>query len=280
MKFFPPCPTFIPLALLGGFFLLVHQALAESSLPDTDIAIGAGVFSKVWLTGPTRIYSHGALGDAIEARGVAAEDDHGRVQEFLLPGDSVFEDRTPRLVSTDEGMAIMLVRSYLDSGAALVLLQVGIDGLKQAAQSQPIGRSFRWLNPIGAADLDGDGKTDYAAVITPHIGGILKIYRRSGNRLVEKYAVSGFSNHRLGSRNLGLSMLADVNADGVKDILVPSANLRTLRLVSFVGGQFNLLKEITLPASISGDLRWVNQSLEIPLTGGSVVRIQKSKLLD
>ncbi|PMR68583.1 hypothetical protein CR158_22340 [Halomonas heilongjiangensis] len=40
----------------------------------------------------------------------------------------------------------------------------------------------RWLNPVGVADLSGNGEAEIAAVTTPHIGGVLRVYRRSGER--------------------------------------------------------------------------------------------------
>ena len=38
---------------------------------------------------------------------------------------------------------------------------------------------MRWLNPVGVPDLDGEERAEIAAVITPHIGGTLKVYRRT-----------------------------------------------------------------------------------------------------
>jgi hypothetical protein len=68
------------------------------------------------------------------------------------------------------------------------------------AQSAPIGAPNRWLNPVGVADLDGDGVAEIAAVTTPHIGGVLRIYRRTGEVLAEVTSLAGFSNHEYGLR--------------------------------------------------------------------------------
>jgi hypothetical protein len=106
------------------------------------------------------------------------------------------------------------------------------------AESEPIGRSNRWLNPVGVADFDGDGTREIAVVITPHIGGILKVYTRKGSRLVREYEAQGFSNHVIGSRELGMSAIVDFNEDGVPDIALPGAQRRRLRIVTFAGGRF------------------------------------------
>ena len=70
----------------------------------------------------------------------------------------------------------MAVKSYLGSGAALTLNDI-IDGkLKILAQAPAIGLPHPWLNPIGAADFDGNGKTELAVFITPHISGTLQLH--------------------------------------------------------------------------------------------------------
>ena len=77
------------------------------------------------ITGPTGRYGHGVIGDAIEASGLGVMDDRGVLLDLQLPADSVFEDRYPRFADPDgDGIdEILLVRSYLDLGAALAVIK-------------------------------------------------------------------------------------------------------------------------------------------------------------
>ena len=64
-----------------------------------------------------------------------------------------------------------------------------------------------------SADFDGDGVPEVAAVVTPHIGGWLTLYRREGTRLSITYREPGFSNHAIGTDELRLAAMFDANAD-------------------------------------------------------------------
>ena len=117
---------------------------------------------------------------------------------------------------------------------------------------------------MGVADFDGDGRREIAVVRTPHIGGILKLYEHKGDRLVQEHSVDGFSNHAIGSRELGLSAVLDVNRDGVADIVLPNANRSRLRIVTFKGGRFAELAQVPVggqlvtglwPLELNGDGR-------------------------
>ena len=76
-----------------------------------------------------------------------------------------------------------MIKSYLDKRVALALFKSTAAGLEPLAESKPIGRANRWLNIVGAADCDGDGKKEIVAVITPHIGGNLTLYDVKNGRL-------------------------------------------------------------------------------------------------
>jgi hypothetical protein len=149
------------------------------------------------------------------------------------------------------GDAVLTVQSTVQGGAAVLLLGVTGDRLQRIAASAPIGIPQRWLNPIGVADFDGDGAPEVAAVVTPHIGGWLTLYRREGDRLSIVQRVPGFSNHASGSDELRLAAMLDANGDGVVDLAVPGADRRTLRLVTFAGGEFRELQRVGHSAAIA-----------------------------
>lgn len=225
-------------------------------LPDGIVSGGRGEIAAAWLTGPTDRYRHAVLGDAIEASGLSVELASGRTLDFRLPADSVFEDRLVRLADLDgDGEPELLsVRAYLDAGAALTVLDV-IDGeLRIVAEAAAIGTPNRWLNPVGVADFDGDGRPEAAVVITPHIGGILTLYRMQDGRLRRVFAETGFSNHAIDSPVLGMAAVLDANGDGVPDIAVPDAARRSLRIVSFADGRFSQLVRLDQPSAIVTDI--------------------------
>ncbi|TLF46055.1 VCBS repeat-containing protein [Halomonas urmiana] len=180
---------------------------------------------------PVEQYGHFALGRPHEYARLVATTDTGRDAVLELPSDEVFEDLVPRIVQlTEQSPPVLLVIiSARDSGSRLALVGLGHRQLEMLAQSAPIGRANRWLNPVGVADLSGDGEAEIAAVTTPHIGGVLRVYRRRGERLVEIASLSGFSNHVYGAPELGLSKLARI--DGRVQLLVPDERRTQVRAI-------------------------------------------------
>ncbi len=232
------------------------SASVDDALPDVVVTEGAGWIRRAWLVFPSRRYDHAILGDGVEAAGIRVELDSSQRLTFLLPDDSVFEDRFPRLVDLDsDGVdEIVLVRSYLEHGSALMVLKVKPTGIEPLAESLPIGLAHRWLNPVGVADFDNDGQKELAVVTTPHIGGNLTLYRINRHRLELIHRMPGFSNHRIGSRELGQSAVVDVNGDGVTDLVVPATGFHELRLISVVNGALKELNLIKHSSPISSAL--------------------------
>ncbi len=219
-------------------------------VPD-GLATAAGPL-RAWLSAPTERYRHGILGDATEAGTLSMQPGDATPAEFDLPTDSVFEDLRVRLVDlSDDGTPeAVVVRSYATAGSALSVFALDGPNLRLVAETPPIGRPSRWLNPAGAADFDGDGAVEIAYVETPHIGGTLRLWQLTDAGLVQDFAVRGFSNHFIGSREQDLAAVVDWNGDGVPDIAVPDARRGTLRVVGFAGGQATELASIPNPAPI------------------------------
>ncbi len=220
-------------------------------LPDGEIT-QTRLF-KTWLSGTTGIYRHGILGDPTEAPAINVLTGEGRKFEFKISQRSVFEDLRVRLIDLngDGKEELVAIRSYLDAGAALSVFALAADGINLLAETPPIGLSYRWLNPAGAADSDGDGNIEITIVETPHIGGILRVYQLGPDGLRQEHEASGFSNHRMGSRLLDMSAVVDWNGDGIPDLALPDASRRRLLVVGFADGRFSYLSKMTRRAEIT-----------------------------
>ncbi|TCO72833.1 FG-GAP repeat domain-containing protein [Rhodovulum euryhalinum] len=147
---------------------------------------------------PTPRYDHGVLGDAIEWGALEVRLADGTGRRIVLPDTRVFEDTAPRLADLDGDGApeVIAVETDLERGARLSVY--GVDGL--IAATPFIGTRHRWLAPVGAADLDGDGQMEIAIVDRPHLARILRVWRFEAGRLTEIASAEGLTNHRIGDR--------------------------------------------------------------------------------
>ena len=149
----------------------------------------------------TTRYPHGVLGDKVEYASLrierGAEDDPPRLVEVHLPQDRVFEDLAPRLwdVTGDGAPEVVVVETAVGEGAQLAVYNG--EGRK-IAQTPHIGQTNRWLAPIGAADLDGDGHIELAYIDRPHLAKTLRIWRFYYGKLEEVATAPGLTNHMIG----------------------------------------------------------------------------------
>ncbi|WP_407492400.1 FG-GAP repeat domain-containing protein [Pseudooceanicola sp. MF1-13] len=163
---------------------------AANAQDDTPLITGASY------DGPTDRYAHGVLGDAIEHTTLVLSLDGGIERRFTLPEDMVFEDTAPRLADvTGDGRAeVIVVETSLTQGARLTVYTA--EG--RLASTPYIGQPNRWLAPLGAADIDGDGAVEIAYVDRPHLIKTLRLVRLDGRDLIETASLKGVTNHRIG----------------------------------------------------------------------------------
>ena len=96
---------------------------------------------------------------------------------------------------------------------------------------------------IIVGDFDADGEMDIAVVETPHFGKTLVIYGREVSRLKSIGHAGGYSTHSMGSTVLKMAVVADLNDDGVLDIVLPNGSKDRLVAVTFRGRKFTTLWE-------------------------------------
>lgn len=225
---------------------LPQQALKR--LPQSQVARGYKDIAWAWLGSPTQRYPHKALGAAVHAGSlhVLVQGAHSTMQEIVyeLPLTRVFEDRMVRLLDLDRDGRdeIIVIESDAIKGSSTVVYGLkyaakpAIDDkanavqtrtLVELARSSPTGSTFRWLNPVGVADFDGDGKLDIASVLTPHIGGLLTLYRYSPPKLDAFAQAMDVSNHRMGDLEQNLAVIVQ-QKDLRPTIILPDMQLKAL----------------------------------------------------
>jgi hypothetical protein len=231
----------------------------HAGLPDGGLATSAsGDIRKAWFAGPTDIYGHGILGDRVEAAMLVAEDAGGARYEIAAsadaPPDAVFEDLQPRLADLDGNgtTEIVAIRTLTDAGASIAVYGLAGGKLALLAQTPPIGLPSRWRNPSAIADFDARPGLEIAEVVTPHIGGTLRLwhFNRQAGELEAVADAFGFSNHFIGSRELRLSAAADLDRDAISELALPSADRKALRIMAFSAGKATEVAAVTLPARI------------------------------
>ncbi|SLN26984.1 FG-GAP repeat protein [Pseudoruegeria aquimaris] len=198
--------------------LLAGGLAAGGALAQTGAAITAARYDD-----PTTRYAHGVLGDAIEHGTLVLTLSDGRSRRIVLPESRVFEDTAPRLADLDGDGApeVIVVESDARRGARLAVH--GPEGL--IAATPYIGTRNRWLAPVGAADLDGDGRVEIAYVDRPHLARILRVWRYEAGGLTEVAQMQGISNHRIGEDFItgGIRSCA-----GAPEMVVPRADWQRL----------------------------------------------------
>lgn len=184
---------------MAGLALLLVAGAAHAEAPCTERDGYRACYEA-----PTDRYPHGVLGDDLEWGALRLSRPTDGDLVLTLPRDRVFEDTAPRLADLDGASPpeIVTVESTQTGGAALAIWQEDRGALVPYARTADIGTRFRWLAPVGVADLTGDGNLDIAYVETPHLAGILQVWSFSAGGLTEVAHAAGLSNHRIGEATI------------------------------------------------------------------------------
>ena len=190
-------------ALLGAGAAI---AMAPGAVATGAAAMGAAEIVSARYDAPTERYPHAVLGDAIEYGAMTVTLSDGTTKTARLDPSLVFEDVAPRLADLDGdgGAEVIVVESAQQHGARLAVWGLRDGRLARLASTPHIGTRFRWLAPLGAADLDGDGRMELPYVDRPHLAKTLRVWRYlpDGPTLEEVAQAGGHTNHRIGERDI------------------------------------------------------------------------------
>ena len=225
--------------LRGAVLMLVCVAPAMGAPVEVCIDGRDGRIARVCYVNATGAapYGHGVLGatpewEALRVVGAGA----GQSPSAFSEPQHIFEDIAPRLVDLDRDGhdEIVAVQSSFSRGARLAVFEFDADGDIQLLSATPyIGTRNRWLAPIGAADLDGDGHVEIAYIDRPHLAKRLRIWRFRDGMLQHVADASGLTNHRIGE---------DFITSGIRDcgdgpeMLMADAGWRQVLAVHFDKG--------------------------------------------
>ncbi len=265
----------VAILLMAGATLSLGNVGAEplSRLPDGEVT-KSGEWSA-YLIDPVTRYRHGVLGDAIEAGGFAIER-RGLRLVLRLDAGAVFEDRRVRLddLDGDGTPEAIIIKSYLDRGSAIAVYRLSPEGITPLAETGAQGQPHRWLNVVGVADFSGTGERMIAAVVTPHLTGSLRLFRLEKQALQVVAKIDGFTNHILGSRDIDLARIDDIDGDGLPEIVLPTLDRKSLAAISFNGGVASALALAPVPARIVALIRSSGTEVTVKTELGKQVSIR------
>jgi len=175
------------------------------------------------LANSTTRYSHGILGDDIEAESVVLieiGETPRVVSQISIPAPGVIEGLMPLWadLSGDGQREIIVTISDAEQGSQIVTYD---EEGNELARGPAVGQGFRWRHQLAIAPFGPNGEIELADVLTPHIGGIVEFYQLAEGRLEVVATVPGYSTHSIGSRNLDAALAGDLDGDSHTELLVP-----------------------------------------------------------
>ena len=220
--------------------LVITRNGTETRLPVNALPDSLLIYNRnrlLFLSDPTESYTHGVLGDSLEATGITLVQTHPEVSVLTtisIPAPDVIEGIYPIWadMNIDGELEIIVTLSNAQDGARIVAFHE--DG-SIAAEGPAIGTGYRWRHQLMVAPFGAAGKTLLAVIRTPHIGGVVEFYRLHGDKLEIVNTVDGFSTHTIGSRVMFTAQAGDFDNDGQVELLAPDQSHTRLGIVNADG---------------------------------------------
>lgn len=226
------------------------ERLPANAVPGTRLVTSRAPFLEVWLADPAAREGTGVLPGPL-AGAVVGRDRKGRDHRFDLPLDRGIEALAPRLVDLDgDGIDEIITTTVgAGGGSVLTVLTYRDSGLAIAWESDAASPGV-WRDVVAAADLDGDGVLEIATVTAGDDQGRLELWKRSGEAYVQAVVLKGFASLVPGTRTAGIAAVADMDGDGIEDIVLPSLDRMSLRVISYAAGQIAEPYRIAMPGAV------------------------------
>ena len=226
-----------------------NERLDVNALPDARLIKDENDQLLIF-SGPSDHYRHAVLGDAFEATGISVVKTIPNLRllnTISFPGDAVAEGIAPIWMDlngdNNKEILITLSNNPDGGGARLVLYNEQGDLLARGPLS-PGG----WRHQLAVVEISGNSYI--LDVQKPHVDRKVNLYEWVGDSLIIRSSLSGFSTHQIGSRNLDMALLADMDGNGQQELIVPNTAYDQLHGLDIKGDQLSDVWEQGLNARL------------------------------
>jgi len=191
-------------------------------LPDAISVFDNG--KEYVLTDPTLEYTHGVLGDTIEAKSLTIIEGNNISKIEFSP--QIFEGLYPLLgdLNGDGEKEIIATLSGNGAGAQLVVYdQMG----DKIASSDTL--SSGWRHALTVAPFGPDGGWELVDISKPHVSKEVEYFQLKDDKLVKVASIQRYSTHTIGSRNLEL--FGVIVEQGRYLLIVPTPDFKSIAAI-------------------------------------------------